>query len=111
MRNNEVMQIFFGGRYIILLMALFSIYTGFIYNDVFSKSINVFGSSWKVTVGEDFPFEKTPTFDLNPNTEINKTINELKMFSGSSYPFGLDPVKLIFCKYFSLYEINFKILK
>lgn len=96
MKNNEVMQIFFGGRYIILLMALFSIYTGFIYNDVFSKSINVFGSSWRVTVGEDFPFERVATFDLNPNTEINKTSNELKMFSGSSYPFGLDPVMIIF---------------
>jgi V-type H+-transporting ATPase subunit a len=87
-RDNEVWQIFFGGRYIILLMALFSIYTGFIYNDVFSKSVNIFGSSWRVGVTEQFDFEKISTIQLNPDPTVLRD----KSYSGNPYPFGIDPI-------------------
>ncbi|KZP32599.1 V0/A0 complex, 116-kDa subunit of ATPase [Athelia psychrophila] len=68
---GEIIGQFFFGRYIILLMGIFSIYTGFLYNDIFSKSLHLFHSGW------DFP--------ENHNGTVNAVNN------GHVYPFGLDP--------------------
>ncbi|XP_029836521.2 V-type proton ATPase 116 kDa subunit a1 isoform X2 [Ixodes scapularis] len=76
--DNEIWNTFFGGRYIILLMGLFSIYTGLIYNDTFSKSFNIFGSSWNVTKRAIY----TEQEQLDP----------VDNFAGYPYPFGVDPV-------------------
>lgn len=80
--TNEIWNIFFGGRYIILLMGLFSMYTGFIYNDIFSKSMNIFGSSWKIQYN-------TSTVMTNKELQMNPGSNDL---NESPYPVGLDPV-------------------
>lgn len=56
-------------------------YTGFIYNDVFSKSVNIFGSHWDVTY--DHKTMMADKFlELDPKDSYTKT----------PYPIGLDPV-------------------
>ncbi|XP_074018858.1 V-type proton ATPase 116 kDa subunit a 1 isoform X13 [Numenius arquata] len=87
--DNEMFNMVFSGRYIILLMGLFSTYTGLIYNDCFSKSLNLFGSSWSVrpmfTKGNwsDALLETTPLLQLNP---------AIPGVFGGPYPFGIDPI-------------------
>uniref|UniRef100_A0A8C5FXJ7 V-type proton ATPase subunit a n=1 Tax=Gadus morhua TaxID=8049 RepID=A0A8C5FXJ7_GADMO len=80
--RNEIWNTFFEGRYIILLMGLFSIYTGLIYNDCFSKSLNLFGSGWSV---------KAMGSDIAANRFLILDPNITGVFKGP-YPLGIDPI-------------------
>jgi V-type H+-transporting ATPase subunit a len=42
------MEKMFGGRYVILMMSFFSIYTGLVYNEFFSVPFELFGKSANV---------------------------------------------------------------
>ncbi|XP_037714625.1 V-type proton ATPase 116 kDa subunit a1 isoform X8 [Drosophila subpulchrella] len=79
--DNEIWNIFFGGRYIIFLMGVFSMYTGLIYNDIFSKSLNIFGSHWHLSYNKSTVMDNK-FLQLSPKGD----------YEGAPYPFGMDPI-------------------
>ncbi|KAM6504560.1 H(+)-transporting V0 sector ATPase subunit a [Fusarium solani] len=72
----ELFAMIFYGRYIALAMAVFSLFTGLIYNDAFSKSMTLFDSAWTFKKPEGWQEEMPVSATLDNN--------------GYRYPFGLD---------------------
>ena len=72
---DELVSMAFTGRYVILMMGLYSMFTGLIYNDIFSKGMELFPSMW------EWP---------QSNFTVGDTLSGERV-QGYTYPFGLDP--------------------
>uniref|UniRef100_A0A8B9HQD3 V-type proton ATPase subunit a n=1 Tax=Astyanax mexicanus TaxID=7994 RepID=A0A8B9HQD3_ASTMX len=89
--RSEFVVVLVEGRFIILLMGLFSIYTGLIYNDCFSKSFSIYGSSWSVR----HMFQPSgPWSNETLHSSGHLTLDPAvpRVYSGSPYMLGIDPV-------------------
>jgi len=76
-KQDELFAMAFYGRYIMLMMGLFSMYTGLIYCDAFSKELSLFPSMWKWEFPEGY----------EPGKGIMVAATRVK---GYTYPFGVD---------------------
>ncbi|KAF2089483.1 V0/A0 complex, 116-kDa subunit of ATPase [Saccharata proteae CBS 121410] len=72
---DELFSMAFFGRYIMLLMGVFSMYTGLIYCDAFSKELPLFPSMWEWKFPENY----------QPGDTV-----KAERIDGYTYPFGLD---------------------
>eukprot|EP00965_Chrysotila_dentata_P206722 6183700-Pleurochrysis_carterae.AAC.2 len=68
---DDIVGMVFGGRYVLLLNAVFAIYVGFIYNEAFAVPLGLFGSSW-----------------IRPDETSSSSFAQ---WEGYVVPFGIDP--------------------
>ncbi|NXM29950.1 VPP3 ATPase, partial [Oxyruncus cristatus] len=86
---HQIWLTFFEGRYLILLMGAFSIYTGFIYNECFSKATVIFPSAWSVATMANHSSWSSAYLATHPSLTLDPNVTGV--FRGP-YPFGIDPI-------------------
>ena len=89
--TDEIGQFLSDTRYMITMMGFFAIYAGFIYNDCFALSLNLFGSRWTFQRQAD-QGDNESEHVIEEGTIASLRANYTYGSSDSVYPFGLDPI-------------------
>ena len=79
---GEIPSMAFGGRYVLLLMGMFAVYCGMIYNDVMSIPTYLYQSNYGPWTND------SNLFNLSTQWEINQTLYPVH---DTVYPIGVDP--------------------
>lgn len=85
---GDIGQMAYYGRYMLLLMSCFSIYMGLIYNEMFSITLDVFGTTWHYA--DATAEEALPLGCVN-----GKMPDDTLCAPDRVYPFGFDPEWLV----------------
>lgn len=80
-RVNEILRTCFDGRYLILLMGIFSVFTGIIYNEFFAVPLDLFGTRWKYTASSPM------ACGIDNCADPAQVLPPMK-----PYPIGFDPI-------------------
>ncbi|KAH0577695.1 V-type proton ATPase subunit a [Spironucleus salmonicida] len=77
--RNDMFELIFMGRYIIFMMSLYSIISGFMYNDIFALGFNMFNTKYNVY--------QSPMTHTGPNPTYNFGIDPAWHWAGNSMIF------------------------
>jgi V-type H+-transporting ATPase subunit a len=95
---SDTVEMIFGGRYIILFMGLFSVFTGFMYNEFFSMPMAIAGGTlYRCPVKDGSETTYVDHRDERCTNVSDGIVYETGLVKdpdtyGLAYPFGVDPV-------------------
>ena len=88
---NEMLQTAFDGRYVVLVMALFSIYCGALYNEVFGIPVDYFHSRWAYHGNNGTTSGTVAVYTGVDTCGVAADPGGCTLPPANVYPFGMDP--------------------
>eukprot|EP00736_Rhodelphis_marinus_P001897 Rmarinus@m.9612 len=87
---SETQESLMGSRYLLLLMGIFSMYTGLLYNEFFAIPLDLFGTKWEYYGDNEVASGKECEIKGMDGTQSGEICDGY--FPNEVYPFGMDPI-------------------